>query len=65
MVAALEQWVEKGVAPTHIVATKFISDDKAKGVALTRPLCPFPQIAKYQGSGDLASAKNFSCANPN
>jgi feruloyl esterase len=62
MVVALEQWVEKGTAPTRIVATKFISDDKAKGVAMTRPLCPFPQIAKYKGSGDLADAANFACA---
>jgi feruloyl esterase len=64
MVVALEQWVEKGVPPTRIVATKFISDDKAKGVAMTRPLCPFPQIAKYQGSGDTADASNFACAVP-
>jgi hypothetical protein len=64
MVVALEQWVEKGVPPTRIVATKFISDDKAKGVAMTRPLCPFPQIAKYQGSGDTADAANFACAVP-
>jgi hypothetical protein len=64
MVAALEQWVEKGVAPSHIIATKFVSDDKAKGVAMTRPLCSFPQIAKYKGSGDMAAAANFACAAP-
>jgi feruloyl esterase len=62
MVVALEQWVEKGTAPTRIVATKYISDDKTKGVAMTRPLCPFPQVAKYQGSGDVADAANFACA---
>jgi feruloyl esterase len=64
MVVALEQWVEKGVPPMRIVATKFISDDKAKGVAITRPLCPFPQIAKYKGSGDMSDAANFACAVP-
>jgi hypothetical protein len=64
MVVALEQWVEKGVAPSRIVATKFIADDKAKGVAMTRPLCAFPQIAKYQGSGDMADAANFACSAP-
>jgi feruloyl esterase len=64
MVVALERWVEKGLPPTHIVATKFVSDDKAKGVAMTRPLCPFPQIATYKGSGDIANAANFSCATP-
>src|SRR3984957_7720986 len=62
MVVALEQWVEKGVAPARIVATKYLSDDKTKGVAMTRPLCPFPQVAKYKGSGDLADAANFACS---
>jgi Tannase and feruloyl esterase len=64
MVVALEQWVEKGVAPARIIATKFNSDDKAKGVAMTRPLCAFPQIAKYKGLGDTADAANFACAAP-
>ena len=61
LVVALEHWVEQGVAPTRIIATKFTGDDPAKGVALTRPLCPFPQVAKYSGSGDVADAKNFAC----
>jgi Tannase and feruloyl esterase len=64
MVVALQQWVEKGVAPTRVVATKFVDDDPAKAAAMTRPLCAFPQIAKYKGSGDRALAANFSCANP-
>lgn len=64
MVVALQQWVEQGVAPARIVATKFVGDDPAKGAAMTRPLCVFPQIAKYQGSGDRTSAANFSCTNP-
>jgi Tannase and feruloyl esterase len=64
MVVALEQWVEKGVAPSRIIATKFLSDDKAKGAAMTRPLCAFPQVAKYRGSGDMSDAVNFACANP-
>jgi hypothetical protein len=61
MVVALEQWVEKDVPPTRLVATKFVSDDKAKGVAMTRPLCPFPQVAKYKGSGAVTDAANFVC----
>jgi len=64
MVVALEQWVEKSVPPMRIVATKFIDDDKAKGVVMTRPLCAFPQIAKYKGSGDMGDAANFACAVP-
>jgi feruloyl esterase len=62
MVVALEKWVEKGVAPTRIIATKFVSDDRAKGVSMTRPLCAFPQLAKYKGSGNMADAANFSCS---
>jgi hypothetical protein len=61
LVVALERWVEQGVAPTRIIATKFNGDDRAKGVAMTRPLCPFPQVAKYSGSGDVADAKSFAC----
>jgi hypothetical protein len=61
IVVALERWVEQGVAPTRIVATKFNGDDKPKGVAMTRPLCPFPRVAKYLGSGDVADAKSFAC----
>jgi len=58
---ALEQWVEKGIAPNAIVATKYESGDPAKGVKMTRPLCPYPQIAKYKGKGDTNDAGNFAC----
>jgi hypothetical protein len=61
MVVAMENWVEKGVAPTRIVATKFVGDQPAKGVAMTRPLCPYPQVARYRGSGDTNDAANFEC----
>jgi feruloyl esterase len=56
--------VEKGVPPTLIMATKFVADDKAKGVTMPRPLCPFPQVAKYKGTGEIADAANFACAVP-
>ena len=62
IVVALQQWVEKGVAPTRIIATKYTGDDRTKGVAMTRPLCAFPQVAKYKGSGDTNDAANFVCA---
>jgi hypothetical protein len=58
---ALEHWVEKGVAPSKIIATKFMDDSPAKGVQMTRPLCPYPQIAKYKGEGDANDAGNFVC----
>ena len=62
VVMALERWVERGTAPDQIIATGF-DGDPAKGVAMTRPLCPFPQEAVYKGWGDTNSAANFSCQN--
>ncbi|HXY06647.1 MAG TPA: tannase/feruloyl esterase family alpha/beta hydrolase [Terriglobales bacterium] len=58
----LEHWVESSVAPGSIIATKFVNDlDPAQGVKMTRPLCPYPQIAKYKGTGDTNDAANFVC----
>jgi pimeloyl-ACP methyl ester carboxylesterase len=58
---ALRQWVEKGVAPERIIATKYVGDNPANGVAFTRPLCPYPQQARYQGSGSTTDAASFAC----
>ena len=62
VLAALEDWVEKGQAPSVIVATKYVNDDSAKAVQATRPLCPYPQVAKYEGHGDPNDANSFACA---
>jgi feruloyl esterase len=60
--SALEQWVEKGTAPGSIIAAKYVNDtDPAQGVKMTRPLCPYPQIATYRGTGDTNDAVNFVC----
>ena len=60
---ALEQWVETGTAPSQITAIKYVKDsDPKQGVKMTRPLCPYPQVAKYKGSGDPNDAANFVCA---
>ncbi len=61
---ALEAWVEKDSEPGDIVATKYVDGDPAKGVQVTRPLCPYPQFAKYKGSGDAHDYTNFVCAVP-
>ncbi len=60
VVAALDRWVEKGTAPDHIIAAGF-DGDPAKGVVMTRPLCPYPEEAVYKGTGDTNSAANFTC----
>jgi feruloyl esterase len=60
--AALEQWVEKGTAPQQIIATKFLSDeDHSRGAKMTRPLCPYPQSARFKGTGDPNNAASFAC----
>jgi feruloyl esterase len=60
MVAALEQWREKGKAPTEIIASKVAEGS----VTRTRPLCPYPQVARYKGTGSIDRAENFACAAP-
>jgi len=58
---AIEQWVEGGAAPSEIIATKYAERGPSADVQMTRPLCPYPQIAKYQGTGDSNDAANFAC----
>jgi feruloyl esterase len=63
--AALERWVEQGVAPEKLIATKYKEGaPSASGVSVTRtrPLCPYPQVAKWTGSGSTDDAANFVCA---
>jgi feruloyl esterase len=59
-VTALEHWVEKGNAPRSITASHR-TDGKADR---TRPLCPYPQVAKYRGTGSIDEAENFACVLP-
>lgn len=64
VVLALDRWVEKGVPPDRIIATGFVDGNPAKGVAMTHPLCPYPQVAHYKGTGDTKDAANFVCEAP-
>ena len=64
MLIALDRWVEEGVAPETIIGVKYVNDDPRQGVSLTRPLCPYPQVARYKGSGSINEAANFVCAEP-
>ena len=61
---ALEQWVEKGSAPGTVIATKQAGEGATAAVKMTRPLCAYPQVAKYKGSGDTNDAANFVCGAP-
>jgi Tannase and feruloyl esterase len=58
---ALERWVDQGVAPAEIIATKRQSANPQAPVLRTRPLCPYPQVARYKGSGSTDEAANFKC----
>ena len=59
MLTALEQWGEKGKAPSSFVASK-VNDQRA--IDGTRLLCPFPRVAKYRGQGDVKNAEHFACS---
>jgi hypothetical protein len=59
-VTAVIDWVEKGKAPDQIVASKVTNGQ----VVRTRPLCPYPQVARYKGQGSIDDAANFSCVAP-
>ena len=50
LVTAMDAWVERGVAPDHLVVAK--RDPQSNDVALERPACEFPKFARYDGSGD-------------
>ena len=59
-VTAVIDWVEKGKAPDVLLASKVVEDR----VVRTRPLCPYPQVARYSGTGSIDEAANFTCAAP-
>jgi hypothetical protein len=51
----MEYWRERGVAPAQLTAAN-------APAAMTRPLCPYPQYAKYKGIGNVKDAANWVCA---
>lgn len=64
LMGAIVDWVEHGVAPDRLIATKFAGDDPSRGVERTRPLCHYPQVSQYAGSGSIDDEANFVCASP-
>ncbi len=60
MLPVLEAWVEEGEAPDAVVAAHRTDGE----VDRTRPLCPYPQLAVYQGNGSTDDAANFVCETP-
>jgi feruloyl esterase len=59
-VTAVIDWVEKGVAPDALIASKIVDGR----VTRSRPLCPYPQVARYKGEGSIDDAASFRCVAP-
>ena len=65
-VLALQRWVEQGIAPDNFVATtdpqpRHAAENPVDPATFTRLLCPFPEVARYKGTGDPNSAASFVC----
>jgi feruloyl esterase len=58
MMSALEQWVEHNKPPAQVLAKRINIDLGYR----TRPLCPYPQLARYKGTGNPDDASSFTCA---
>lgn len=58
---ALRRWVETGMPPSRIIATRYKQGSAASGIAMTRPICAWPKMPAYKGSGDTNDAQNFNC----
>jgi feruloyl esterase len=54
-------WVEKGKAPERLIGARMLGSE----ITRTRPLCPYPAVAKYHGAGSIDAAENFTCRAPN
>lgn len=61
---AVVDWVERGRAPKKIVASQFPANGGSGPPLRTRPLCPYPDVAQYQGHGSIDDAANFVCTVP-
>jgi feruloyl esterase len=60
LLSPMREWVESGTAPRGVIA----SHNAGGKVSRTRPICPYPQVAKYTGSGSIDEAQNFACSAP-
>jgi feruloyl esterase len=56
MLSVLDQWVETGKAPDRIIAS-----NPPNQKPMSRPVCPYPRLAAYKGSGSTDDAASFGC----
>ncbi|HMF79267.1 MAG TPA: tannase/feruloyl esterase family alpha/beta hydrolase [Bryobacteraceae bacterium] len=59
--SAVVKWVEQGSAPNELIATKYTANQPPRTVLLQRPVCPYPEIARYKGTGSTNEAASFTC----
>jgi hypothetical protein len=59
----LVNWVENGVEPEEIIGARAAYPDLNLD-AITRPMCPYPDVARYSGTGNMEDAMNFTCVEP-
>ena len=62
LLSGLVQWVERGIAPGSVIATKYLGDAAQSSIAMQRPLCPYPQFPLYDGRGDSTLAGSYKCS---
>jgi feruloyl esterase len=60
MISVIDLWADKGKAPDRIIASNPPNQKQ-----MSRPICPYPQVAKYKGSGRADDAANFECKDTN
>jgi hypothetical protein len=61
VLSAVVDWVENGKAPERVLATKRAGDGGSGEIVRRRPLCPYPQQARWDGKGDKTKAESFVC----
>jgi feruloyl esterase len=59
---ALQDWVEDGAEPGAFVGSRPVVEGRWE--TITRPICPYPEVARYRGTGNIDAAENFTCKNP-
>jgi hypothetical protein len=63
----IDQWATSGSAPERVIASRAAAPPGGPGPLqppMTRPLCPYPAVARYSGQGPADKAENFACAAP-
>jgi feruloyl esterase len=60
---ALQEWVEEGKAPEQIIYNH-TGSGRGGSAYRSRPVCAYPKLSKYKGSGDINDAANFTCVSP-